>query len=383
MNGSRRHVAHLLSVSVYGGPSRVVVNLLAESARRGWKATLILLERRRGRQDRLRAEAEQAGAEVVVVPVWGPVNPLAPFRLRSLLRERQVDVLHCHGYKPELYALLAEPGNAPRARVATVHGWTGGSLRLRFYEALERRLLRRFDRVFAVSADLQEELRCCGVDSRQLALIPNGFDFQAFAPPSAQETAALRQAWGIGPGRPAVGVLGRLRQEKGQDLFLRAMAEMEGGAHGVLVGEGPARGALQSLAQKLKLSPSPVFAGGTDRPLGALAAFDIAVFPSRSEGMPQALVEAMALGKPIVATSVGGMREAIRDGESGLLTPPEDPSALAGAIRRLLQEPTLAEELGQGAWRRARSHYSLEALGERIERQYEQAMDMRRGGKRP
>ncbi|MCX7015190.1 MAG: glycosyltransferase [Candidatus Sumerlaeota bacterium] len=370
MTNPTGHIAHVLSVSVYAGPSRTVVNLMAEDVRRGWRTTLALLERRGRPQERLRREAAAAGAEVVSIPLRGPFNPLALWRLRRLLKKREVDILHCHGYKPELYGLLANRGRRRRPIVATAHGFTGQSVRMHLYEALERRLLSRFDRVFAVSESLRRTLIGLGLSPKAVIHAPTGFDFRSFAPPEARIVEELHRRWAGYQRFPIVGTLGRLRHEKGQDLLLRALARLRSRAVGVLVGDGPARDALAAMAMRLPLEPPAILAGETDQPLATLAAFDVVAFPSRTEGMPNALIEAMALGKPIVAARVGGMAEAIADGESGLLVPPDEPAALAEAILRLLNDKTLAERLGRGARRRAESRYALETVGAELDAHY-------------
>ena len=138
----------------------------------------------------------------------------------------------------------------------------------------------------------------------------------------------------------------------------------------MLVGDGPFRADLERLAAELSIRPAPVFAGETDRPLTALAAFDVVTVPSRTEGLPQTLVEAMAIGKPIVASAVGGVPEALEQGERGILVPPDDPGALRAGIRRLLDQADLAAAFGSRAREHARRAYAMTVIGDVIEREY-------------
>ncbi|OPZ17116.1 MAG: D-inositol 3-phosphate glycosyltransferase [candidate division BRC1 bacterium ADurb.BinA364] len=384
MNAPARRVAHVLSVASYAGPSRVAANMLAEFGRRGWKTALVLLERPGASLERLKAEARAAGAELFAIAAPGKLNPLAPFRLRRLVRRQEFDIVHAHGYKPDLYAWLARARRDPWALATTAHGWMPVNRRLSAYEALDRRLLRAFDRVFAVSPPLLESVMQCGVRRDRAVLAPNAVDFRSIRWPSAEDSARLRREWGVAQGDILAGVLGRLSPEKGQDRLLRALARLGREYRAVFVGDGRARDGLIRLAEELGVRDRVVFAGETAQPLAALAAFDIAAFPSRSEGAPQALLEAMAMGRPIAAAAVGGMPNALgalEDGAEpcGLLLSNLDPDALARSIERLAPGRAEARQMGAAAARRVRERFSLERLGDLTEAHYRAAIRERRG----
>jgi glycosyltransferase involved in cell wall biosynthesis len=366
--GASMHIVHVLSVSLWGGPSQAVVNLLADGARRGWRMSLILLEHHGAALERLRSAAEGVGAEVLTVASAGRVDPSLPRRLRALISALDPDIVHCHGYKPALAALLAEPRRR-RPRVMTVHGWTAATPALRFYEWLERRfLVRPFQRVFVVSPALRDHLLRLGLAPSRVIWAPNGFDF-ARQVPDVAAVREMRSRWGLAGQDRVVGSIGRLRPEKGQDVLVRAMAGIQR-IPLVLVGDGPFRADLERLAAELSIAPAPLFAGETDRPLTALAAFDVVTVPSRTEGLPQTLVEAMAIGKPIVASAVGGVPEALGQGECGILVPPDDPGALRAGIRRLLDQADLAAGFGSRAQEHAERVYAMTVIGDIVEREY-------------
>lgn len=331
--------------------------------------TLVLFERQGVALERLRSEAERVDAEVLTLASPGRVEPSLPLRLRSLLSALHPDIVHCHGYKPALVTLLADPGRR-RARVLTVHGWTAATPALRFYESLERRLLvRYFQRVFVVSPALRDQLLGLGLAPNRVICTPNGFDFAGQPMPDGAAVQEMRRRWGLAAEDRVVGSVGRLRPEKGQDVLVRAMAGVDG-VRLVIVGAGPARADLERLAADLSISPAPVFAGETDQPLAALAALDVVSLPSRTEGLPQSLVEAMAIGKPIVASAVGGVPEALDHGRCGVLVPPGDEHALRAGVLGLLHDADGAARVGSAARRRAKSTYSMSVIGDLIERQY-------------
>ena len=362
------HIVHVLSVSLWGGPSQAVVNLLADGARRGWRMSLILFERHGAALERLRNEAGRVGAEVLTLASAGPLDPSLPLRLRALISALDPHIVHCHGYKPALAALLAEPRRR-QPMVLTVHGWTAATPAVRFYEWLERRaLVRHFQRVFVVSPALRDRLLELGLAPDRVIWAPNGFDFARHVPDAAA-VRELRSRWGLAGQDRVVGAIGRLRHEKGQDVLVRAMAGIRC-IPLVLVGDGPSRADLERLAAELSNRPAPVFAGETDRPLTALAALDVVTLPSRTEGLPQTLVEAMAIGKPIVASAVGGVPEALDQGACGILVPPDNPDALRAGIQRLLDEADLAAQFGGRAREHAERAYSMTVIGDVIEREY-------------
>jgi glycosyltransferase involved in cell wall biosynthesis len=189
------------------------------------------------------------------------------------------------------------------------------------------------------------------------------------APPEAdEERAKTRAALGIRPDQALIGCVGRLSQAKGQDVLLKALALMPGpDATLLLVGRGEEAGRLKALAAALGLTDRVLLAGHRRDVPWLLAALDVYVQPSRFEGMPNALLEAMAAGCPIVASAVDGIEELISDGLHGWLVPPEDPLALARAVQAALEHPGEAEKRADAARRRAADEFSVETMVNRWE----------------
>jgi glycosyltransferase involved in cell wall biosynthesis len=145
---------------------------------------------------------------------------------------------------------------------------------------------------------------------------------------------------------PVVGAIGRLERQKGFDTLIRALGDVEGSTL-VLVGDGNERAALERLAESVGITDRVIWAGWSDEPRRYLSTFDVFALPSRFEGFPLALLEALLARSAVVAGDVGSISEAVVDGKTGLLVPPDDPSALADAIRRLLAETGLRRQLGE------------------------------------
>jgi glycosyltransferase involved in cell wall biosynthesis len=178
----------------------------------------------------------------------------------------------------------------------------------------------------------------------------------------------------LSPDVAVVGTVGRLEIRKGTDTLLEAAARL--GSHGVerwqlvLVGDGPMRGELEALAARLGIAERTLFVGARTDVRETLAALDVFVLPSRTEGMSNALLEAMAMACPVVATAVGGTPEVVTEGASGLLVPSEQPDAMAAAVARALRSPDLAATLGDGARRRAEERFGSRAMVRRLEEVY-------------
>jgi glycosyltransferase involved in cell wall biosynthesis len=201
----------------------------------------------------------------------------------------------------------------------------------------------------------------------KVRVIPNGI-----VTPRVADPLALRRELAIDPAVPVVGFVGRLRPEKRVDLILAAAATLlsERKLHVVLVGAGPEEAALRDQVREAAIADAVTFLGFRSDATTLAAGFDVAVLASDREGAPLTLLEYMALGRPIVATSVGGIPEIVEDGRHAMLVPPGDAAALAGAIGRLLGDPTERLRLGAEAAARQAAQFSFDEMTRRVESLY-------------
>ena len=169
--------------------------------------------------------------------------------------------------------------------------------------------------------------------------------------------------------RPVVGAMGRLERQKGFDTLIRALAEVDG-ASLVLVGDGTERAALQALARTVGVADRIVWTGWSDDSRRHLPSFDVFALPSRFEGFPLAVLEALLARRAVVASDVGSVREAVRDGETGLLVPPENAAALAAAIRRLVADGELRRRLGEAGRRLVLERFTANHMTRSFEELY-------------
>jgi len=249
--------------------------------------------------------------------------------------------------------------------LAVSHGWTNENARIRLWNRLDKALLRLPDTVVTVSAALRGTIERLRPDARTVTIL-NAVDPKRTLDAEAdhaQIRARIRGELGVGPSDFLLGVIGRLSPEKGQDLLLGALAKLRansGTPRVVFIGEGPEEERLKSLARSLNVIDHVIFAGYRPAVHEYLRAMDLVVLPSRSEGLPNVVLEAHALEKPVVAYRVGGVAETIDHGETGWLVTPEDTEALSRAIRHVMLSPEEAERVGKAAARQLFPKFSVE-----------------------
>jgi glycosyltransferase involved in cell wall biosynthesis len=305
-----------------------------------------------------------------------PVNPIADCRalwqLRRAIRRMGPDIVHTHSSKAGFLGRLAARAAGVPHIVHTPHGhiFEGyfSSVTTRTFTLLERLAARWTDRIITLSdSEAQDHLGLRIGRPGQFVTIPSGVDL---------DTVGAASPVSLVPGRPVIGAVARLVPVKGLQHLIDAAPEILRRCPDVrflLVGDGEMRPALQAQAEALGLSDRIVFTGFRENIPALIAGMDVLVLPSINEGMGRVLVMAMALGKPIVATRVGGVAELLGDGEAGLLVPPRDPAALAEATTALLQDATRASALAEAGRRRA-PRYSAEAMLEALAKVYREVM---------
>jgi glycosyltransferase involved in cell wall biosynthesis/predicted ATP-grasp superfamily ATP-dependent carboligase len=351
--GGAEHMMVRLATSLDAGRFRSQALLLKE----GWLA------------DRLRA----AGVPTTVAPLRRRFDLRFLWRLARLARRRRIDVLHSHEFTMNAYAFAAGL-MARKPTVATVHGNLEYAAARRRRRLVYRTAARLAGPLIAVSRDTRRRLTTeFRLPAERVQVVPNGIALPA-APPDRETARAWRREWGLPEDGFLIGAVGRLQPVKGYDLLVRALsllAERGVDARLAFVGQGDERTALERLARRLAIAERVVFCGYREEIPARLGAFDVIVAPSRYEGLSLALIEAMASWRPVIASDVGGNPEAIEDGVSGLLTPPEDPNALAAAIAQVALDPDLARRLGEGARARAEQEFSITAMIAAYERLYD------------
>ena len=301
---------------------------------------------------------------MIELEIVRPLSPSGDARaiaaLRRIVRDQRPDVVHAHGSKGGVMARMARRRGVPV--VFTPHGFAfAGHFSSRAertaYKAIERALAPLAARVACVCEHEARLARSVGAGKR-VRVVHNGID----PPADPQPPAGAAQWRGEGP---LLGVLSGLRPGKGLETAIEALERVRAkvpGARLVIAGEGPERGELEALVAAQGLEGAVQMPGFSPDPYGFITALDVFVFPSLAESFPYSILEAMATGRPIVASDVGGVGEAIEAGESGLLVPPGDAAALAAAIGELARDPAQAAAMGRAAELRRHERFTLSRM---------------------
>ncbi len=303
------------------------------------------------------------------VEIGATTRPLQDYKASIELAQllgKKCDIVHAHGLRGAVVGGLA----ARRARIPylfTVH-----NLLPQFnvvQAAVFREIVRKAARVIAVSEAVAHTLRQAGVGEERIVVIPNGVDLSRFKP--AADPLAFRTKHRFEGADRIVLAVGRLSPEKGFDVLIEAFASLQTRMRDVrlvIAGDGPDSSQLRARAE---LSGDRIhFLGHSEETVGLFAAADLVVAPSRQEGQGIVPLEAMAAGRAVVASRVGGLVETIVEGETGLLVPVGDATALCGTMEMLLNDPQRRAAMGLAGRQRVQQRYSLPAQIQKIEAIY-------------
>jgi glycosyltransferase involved in cell wall biosynthesis len=346
------------------GPVRVlaVMDKLGYGSRlygpgRMWLSTLGAFDKRRcvmipcvlRMDERLNAQFAKQGIHLIDLRK-GRFDLTAIGALCRLIRKERIDVLHLHGDGATTFGRIAARMSQVPA-IAHYHDTAEGVPA--YVRWMDRLLASSTARAVAISQAVSQACQSVRrLKPEQIAVIPNAIDLDWAQELDQARVGQLREELGLRPGARVIGSVTRFRWEKDVPTTLRALERLDTSVfdwQAVIIGDGPDRSSLEKMAKQLGMSQRVKLAGFQPNVRPYLALMDVAVFSSATEGFGLALLEAMAAGRPIVATAVGGMAEIIRDGGNGLLVPAQDPLAMAGAIARLLRDLPLAQRLARQA----------------------------------
>jgi glycosyltransferase involved in cell wall biosynthesis len=359
-----------------GGPEKTILQSAARADPSWFAVTVCYLRDSRDAAFRIHEQAASLKVDYQEIQERHSWDPKIWSMLRHLVRDRHIDIIHSHEYKSNFLALpLAKFGGA--IPLATVHGWTGHSRREKFYYAVDKRLLRAFPRLIAVSDQIRQTLVDAGIRQNRIHIVLNGIDPHIFHRDRAKESA-IRSAMGVGPREKVIGAVGRLEPQKRFDILLQAFARIRPTRPELrlyIAGEGGERANLQNMIHRLGLGNACRLLGHRTDVVELHHGFDLFVQSSDYEGTPNSVLEAMAMETPVVATRAGGTAELIQDGVHGLLVTPGDAAVLAGAMELALAEPSATAQRSAAARRRVELEFSFDLRLKTVEAIYEQLLE--------
>lgn len=361
-------VLHVMNTLDIGGAEALVLNLAKRIDGRRFALEVVSLTG----EGKLSREFRALGVPTHALDRREGLDPTLAFRLGRLAKAIDAHILHSHNVGPWLYGGLAALA-LRRPLVHTEHSNLFAGQRALMYA--ERALAYGTHTVIADSSKVHRHLvERQGLPARKVRTIMNGIDTQLFSPDAP--AAAAREALGVPAQALVVGTVGRLVPVKDQDSLLHAFAQVAPTtpqARLVVVGEGPLRAQLEAQASGLGIRERVHFAGGRRDVHQLLPAFDVFVLSSISEGLPLTVLEAMACGLPVISTDVGALKEAVENGQTGLLVPSRQPAALAQAIGTLLGHPERRRSMGEAALTRVRGCFDLRLMTQSYEGVYDAA----------
>lgn len=345
-------ILQLIGSTGFYGAEAVVATLVKELPAAGIETCVGHI--RYAHPDALRLEDHVKDCEVFSLAHHRRFDAAILKHLLGEIKRRNITVIHSHGYKPDFYARFIAR-TAGISIVSTCHLWTKATRTLKAYARLDALVLRGFRRVVAVSEPIYEELKTAGVPEYKLIYIPNGISVKPFF-------AARPLYRGLFPrGTFLFGSACRQVNAKGLDLTLQAMAQVSGifpHTGLIIAGDGPKLNEYRQLAQQLGIADKVIFLGHCTTMPEFYASLDTFLLASRDEGLPMALLEAMASSRMAIACNVGSVNKVIRDWENGLLIPPDQLDALVAAMLSVISNRSRLACFGSAARDHILTYYS-------------------------
>ncbi|KZZ71147.1 hypothetical protein A3765_15050 [Oleiphilus sp. HI0130] len=337
------------------GAEKVVLELAEELPKHGYHPIIGIPVEHGVKPDLYHAAIKQ-GSEVFTFDIRSAFDLRAIKKIKAFIRKNEIDIIHSHGYREDFYTLF---GSGPAKKIATNHLWKKSNRKLRLYALLDSIMLRRFDKVVAVSQPILEEMKQKNIPSDKLYCISNGIKLK-----ESEELKNIREELDLKENAYLIGTLSSLTTEKGIDTAIKALAlitDQLPQARLIVTGDGRERDNLEELARNLSITDKVLFLGRREDTHRILKSLDMFVMPSLKEGLPIALLEAMAARLPIIATKVGDIPKVINK-LNGVVIEASIPHLLAEEVQYLYKNPTTAKTLGEKAYETVKNEFSASSM---------------------
>ncbi len=360
-----------------GGPDKTILLSAALHDRARVSPVVAYIRDVRDREFMITQKARTLDLAFYEIPERGKFDPRVLSALRKLIVQHDINLIHPHDYKSDLFCYLLSLSlrNRPLTLISTAHNWAMMGLRGEIYKRLDLFVMRRFDHLIAVSDATKSAMIDAGLSPGKITVLHNAIDTTAWAP---RTTSTFRSEFGLEGVFPLIGYIGRITEEKDLQTWLRVAANIAWQypeARFVIVGDGATarlQTELEELATRLKIAERVVFTGYRQDLQNIYAALDVFFMTSCREGLSNSILEAMAMGLPVVATDVGGTKELIEDGDSGYLLPVGDSTGMTAALLKLLGDQRLRWRMALAARKRVEERFSFQVRLRRIEDLYGQ-----------
>jgi glycosyltransferase involved in cell wall biosynthesis len=365
----------LIDTGIIGGPGRGIIQLVSFLGAKGVEYLICTFKYRSPRSNEFIDELRRLKLSATTIgqaAIWDPSPIMQFFRL---VKRGRYNVVQSHGYKSHLVALVVSR-LAGIPWIAFAHGWTKEDQKVRLYHALDMWMLRFAESVVVVSKPLLSSFATMRGEARPTTLILNAVDREGLV--GSVGGGEIRRKYLVNKSGFLIGCFGRLSFEKGQDILLRSVERVSRDVPGVsflFLGDGPEREALERLSRELGLGEKVVFIPHTYAMRDYYEAIDLLVLPSRSEGLPNVILEALAFGVPVIATDVGAVREVIVDEVTGWIVAPGDSEGLARTISKVASNGEERERVADAGRMALSEKFSPVTRGQRILGMYQKLLN--------
>jgi len=363
------NILHIYQNSKIGGVQQQLLSLLKAYDREVFNPIFCCL----GPKEAMSKEIETLGIEVIALnrSRYHKFSLGIVRDLYKLMKQKKIYIVRTHRYRANLYGRLAAWLSGVPVIIISLHDNYIKDVRLE--RKIANKILSKVtDKIIAVSESIRKDImKYDGIDSSKILVIPNGIDIERFDPKG--NFANIREEFLIKKSDIVIGFIGRIVSVKGLEYLIDALLFLKEEFKNIkllITGEGSLLDRLYEKAKENSVNNSVIFTGRRRDIPDILSCIDIFVMPSIAEGLPNSLLEAMAMGKPIVATEVGGIPELIRNGVNGILVLPRDPGALATAIKGLIVNSQSAAKMGQAAKDLVHDNLSIKAIAQKWQSLY-------------
>lgn len=340
------NVLHLRDTHEIGGPGKTILETHRAIDRRRFQLHLgVFLRHGEPEDSPFIAEARRLEMPVHIIRGGHPYDLRMIGRVIHLVKALQIDIVHAHEVKSDVITYMVARFY-PVPIVTTLHGWIGNSLKQRIWIKLDKYIVQGFDRVIAVSRQIEEEVLAAGVPRTKLHMLHNAIVVERYR--RTGRRGVLAEVIGRPIPSPVIASIGRLSREKGHADLIEAVDIVSRRGQKVslvLIGDGPERPKLVQQIQALGLQEQVYLPGYIQEPQRLLEEIDLMVLPSHTEGLPNVALEALLMEVPLLATRVGGTPEVIIDRETGRLVTAHSPDGLAAGILEFLAAPELWKQM--------------------------------------
>jgi len=368
-------ILHLRDTHEIGGPGKTILETHRAIDRGRFQLHLgVFLRHGEPEDSPFIAEARRYGMPVHFIKGCHAYDLRLIRQVIDLVKTYQIDIVHAHEVKSDVIAYLAAR-SYPVPIVTTLHGWIGNNFKDRLFIKLDKRVVRGFDRVIAVSRRIEEELLAAGVPGERLRMVHNAIVVERYQ--RIGRRGALAEILGRSIPSPVIASIGRLSPEKGHADLIDAIGIVSSRGQKVslvLIGDGPERPKLNHQINALGLQGTVHLPGYVQEPQRLLEEIDLMVLPSHTEGLPNAALEALLMEVPVLATEVGGTPEVISDRETGRLVPASSPECLAEGILEFLAVPESWKQMASRGKDMVKMNFDFRARTRKLEAIYDEMM---------